>query len=112
MIEMTEVNIIVVLATLVGVLWLMGVFLPNFIAEFLQDDWYILPKWLRAMLRGLFPNLLDILMKIWDEFDRVTDIVTSRTDNKIDDRLQDMVDAKVREHLENLKTLLNTEIRD
>lgn len=81
-------------------------FAPKIIAPFLQDKWFLLPEWLKGILRTFMPRILDALVEIWNEIDIITEKAAKRTRSTVDDQLQDLVDKTARQQIDDLKTTI------
>ena len=86
---MTETTIFLTLIASLITLYLWGVFLPKFMAEFLADDWLRLPRWLRALIRGLVPKIHRAIGQVWSEVDVAAKRYVDGTPNTIDNALYD-----------------------
>lgn len=92
---MSETTIFLTLIASLITLYLWGVFVPKFMAEFLADDWLRLPKWQRALIRGAVPKIHRAISQVWNEVDIAARRYVDGTPNTIDNELYDMLRERI-----------------
>jgi len=96
-----------ILVLILFVVWTVA--LPMLLARPLLTNWSTLPRSVKWLATALLPSLIPVFVIVFDEIDKIVTARVERTINPVDDLAWNELRADVKESLEELRNLVDTQ---